>query len=114
MRHRRDALGCPTGLGTAAQARMQKEPIKPRKILILGGTGFLGPAQQGIAAQRHPHRQQRRARVVIRAHDLRVSKASRSASPMKVSSSSVTTSTTKVGKMIHQASRLFLPWRNRS
>ena len=42
-------------------------------------------------------------------HDLRVSKASRSASPMKVSSSSVSTSTAKVGKMIHHASRLALP-----
>jgi hypothetical protein len=45
---------------------------------------------------------------------LRVSKASRSASPMKVSASIVSTRTKKVGKMIHQASRLFFPWRSRS
>ena len=47
-------------------------------------------------------------------HDLRVSKASRRASPINVSSSMVTTSTAKVGKMIHQASRLALPWRSKS
>ena len=49
-----------------------------------------------------------------RAQDLRVSKASRSASPMKVSSSSVSTSTTNVGTEIHHASRLSLPWRSSS
>src|SRR5690606_37028124 len=40
----------------------------------------------------------------------RGSSASRSASPMKVSSSSVVTSTAKVDSEIHHASMLFLPW----
>src|SRR5262249_43267056 len=49
-----------------------------------------------------------------RRHDLRVSKASRNASPMKVSRSKVKTSSRKVGTDIHHASRLSLPWRRRS
>src|SRR4030095_14941489 len=46
--------------------------------------------------------------------DFRVSKASRSPSPMKVRSSNVSTSTRNVGTEIHQASRFSLPCRNRS
>jgi hypothetical protein len=45
---------------------------------------------------------------------LRGSSASRKASPMKVNSSSVTTSTPKVDSEIHQASMLFLPCDNSS
>ncbi len=38
--------------GTVAQARARREPIKPRKILILGGTAFLGPALVEYAKER--------------------------------------------------------------
>src|SRR3954470_15027000 len=41
---------------------------------------------------------------------LRGSSASRRASPMRISRSSVTTSTANVEREIHHASRLFLPW----
>ena len=45
---------------------------------------------------------------------LRGSSASRRASPTRISSTRVTTSTAKVAREIHQASRLFLPWASSS
>jgi hypothetical protein len=86
----------------------------------LPGAGFADERELLARRDRERHRVDDRARAEAngeavdleerrRRHDLRVSRASRSASPMKVSSSIVSTSSAKVGKMIHHASRLPLP-----